>query len=104
MPEAFSYKFTTEDKPLSFDFSQMLATGETISTASCSALVIDGTDASPSSLLSGSATISGTKVYQRVHNGTAGVTYRLVMTITTSASNTLVAVGDLPVTDPEDVQ
>jgi len=104
MAESFSYKFTTENKPLSFDFSQVLATGESLSTASCSVLVIDGTDASPSNLLSGGASIIGSKIYQQVHNGTAGVTYRLVATVTTSAGNTLVALGDLPVYSPDEVQ
>jgi bifunctional N-acetylglucosamine-1-phosphate-uridyltransferase/glucosamine-1-phosphate-acetyltransferase GlmU-like protein len=104
MAENFSYKFVAENKPLSFEFSEVLASGESLSTASCSVIVLDGTDASPSSLLSGSATITGTKVYQRVHNGTAGVTYRIIVTVTTSAGSTLVAVGDIPVYSPDEVQ
>ena len=48
MAEAFSYKFVTEIKPLSFDFSQVLASGETLSTSTCSVHVIDGVDANPS--------------------------------------------------------
>jgi hypothetical protein len=104
MAEAFSYKFDTENKLLSFDFALELATGETISTATSSVIVIDGTDGSASSLLSGSPTISGTKAVQRVQGGVAGVTYRLIVTITTSLSNTLVAIGDLPVTNPQSVQ
>ena len=104
MAENFSYKFVTEVKPLSFDFSQVLATGETLSTSSCSVLVIDGVDASPSNLLSGGTSIIGNKVYQQVQNGVAGVTYRLVVTVTTSAGNTLVALGDLPVYSTTEVQ
>ena len=104
MAENFSYKFVAENKPLSFEFSEVLASGESLSTASCSVIVLDGTDASPSGLLSGSATITGTKVYQRVHNGTAGVTYRIIVTVTTSAGSTLVAVGDIPVYSPDEVQ
>ena len=104
MAENFSYKFVTEIKPLSFDFSQVLATGETLSTASCSVLVIDGVDANPSNLLSSGASIVGSKVYQQVQNGVAGVTYRLVVTVTTSAGSTLVALGDLPVYSTTEVQ
>jgi hypothetical protein len=104
MAENFSYKFVTEIKPLSFDFSQVLATGETLSTASCSVLVIDGVDANPSNLLSSGASIVGNKVYQQVQNGVAGVTYRLVVTVTTSAGSTLVALGDLPVYSTTEVQ
>lgn len=104
MAESFSYKFTTEVKSLSFDFSQVLASGETISTATCTVVVIDGTDPTPSNILSGGTTIIGFKVYQQVQNGVAGVTYRLVATITTSAGNTLVALGDLPVYSTTEVQ
>ena len=104
MAEAFSYKFVAEIKPLSFDFSQVLASGETLSTASCSVLVIDGVDASPSSLLSGGTSIIGSKVYQQVQSGVAGVTYRLVVTVTTSSGSTLVALGDLPVYSTTEVQ
>jgi len=104
MAESFSYKFTTEVKSLSFDFSQVLASGETISTATCTVVVIDGTDTNPSNILSGGTTIIGFKVYQQVQNGVAGVTYRLVATITTSVGNTLVALGDLPVYSTTEVQ
>lgn len=104
MAESFSYKFTTEVKSLSFDFSQVLASGETISTATCTVVVIDGTDLTPSNILSGGTTIIGFKVYQQVQNGVAGVTYRLVATITTSVGNTLVALGDLPVYSTTEVQ
>jgi hypothetical protein len=100
MAEAFTYKLTTESELFSFDFSQVLAASETISTASCSVLVMDGTDANASAILSGSATVSGSKANQRVQNGVSEVTYRLVMTITTSASNTYTAVGDIPVYAP----
>ena len=52
MAESFSYKITTEVKSLSFDFSQVLASGETLSTSTCTVIVVDGTDATPSNLLS----------------------------------------------------
>jgi hypothetical protein len=100
MAEAFTYKLTTESELFSFDFSQVLSPTETISTASCSVLVMDGTDTNPNAILSGGATISGSKANQRVKDGISEVTYRLVMTITTSATNTYTAVGDIPVYDP----
>jgi hypothetical protein len=104
MAESFSYKFTGETKPLSFDFSQVLASSETLSTAACTVVVIDGTDANPSNILSGGASIIGSKIYQLVQSGVAGVTYRLVATVTTSAGNTLIALGDLPVYSTTEVQ
>lgn len=97
MAEAFSYKLTTENELFSFDFSQVLAVGETLSTATCTVIVKDGTDPTPSSILYGSAVITGAKANQRILGGVSEVTYRLIMTVTTSLSNTFTAVGDLPV-------
>jgi hypothetical protein len=104
MAEIFSYKLVAESKPLAFDFIGVLASDETLSTSSCSAIVINGVDPSPSAILSGSSTIVGTKVLQRIVGGVSGVTYRLVATVTTSAGNTLLAIGDLPVYSPDKVQ
>lgn len=80
-----------------FDFISLLAIGETLSTASVAATVYSGTDSSPSSVISGSASISGTKVTQLITGGTLGVTYTLVCTVTTSASQTLTLMGFLAV-------
>ena len=100
MADYFSYKLTTENEAFSFDFSQVLASGETISSANCTVQVIIGTDPNPTAILSGGATYLGTKTFQRVLGGISEVTYRLVMTITTSLGNTYTAVGDIPVFDP----
>lgn len=72
-----------------FDFTSLLAVGETLSTASTTASVYSGTDASPSSIINGSASISGAKVTQSITGGTLGVLYELLCTVTTSASQTL---------------
>ena len=72
-----------------FDFISRLAVGETISSASTSAAVYSGTDAAPSGLVSGSASISGTQVTQALTAGTVGVVYMLTCTALTSASQTL---------------
>lgn len=97
MADAFSYKITTESELYSFDFSQVLTTGETISTASSQMLVMNGVDASPNAMLAGAPVISDSVVSQRLEDGLSGVTYRLVVTVNTSASNTYVGVGDLTV-------
>lgn len=99
----FSYKLTTENELFTFDFSPILRSGETISTASCSVEVKDGEDPNPNAILSGSAQISGGLVVQRVFGGVNGVTYRLVMTVTTSLTNVYTLVGDLPVYTPIEV-
>ena len=98
----FSYKLTTESELFSFDFNPVLGTGETISTATCTAITLQGTDVAPSAILSGSPVVSLGKATQRVTGGVADNTYRLIMTVTTSASNTYTCTGDIPVYDPSE--
>jgi len=97
MAESFSYKITTESELFSFDFSQVLAPSETISSAACTATVMNGTDSNPSNIIVGTPVIANKIASQRIANGVSEVTYRLQMTITTSTSNTYVGVGDLTV-------
>jgi len=83
-------------KTYTFDFSDELAIGETISTQAVTATVYSGTDASPSSLISGSASASGAVVSQNITTvsvGVVGVIYELLCSITTSASQTLKKIG-----------
>jgi hypothetical protein len=80
-----------------FNFISRLASSETISTAAVAAIVYSGTDASPASLISGTATISGQTVTQAVTGGVLGVVYKLTCTITTSLSQTLSVTGLLAV-------
>lgn len=88
-------RITLEAKPSGetcteiFDFTSRLALAETISTATVTAAVYSGTDASPSAVVSGSASISGAQVSQKLTAGTLGVTYLLTCTVTTSTSQTL---------------
>ena len=95
MAESFSYKITTESELFTFDFSQVLSPSETISTATCAVIVMNGDDPNPSSIIVGAAVISGQTASQRIANGVNDVTYRLSMTVTTSQGNTYVGVGDL---------
>ena len=81
-----------------FDFSSRLAVGETISSASTTATVYSGTDANPSAILNALTTISGGKVTQGVIGGTLGVTYKLVCTVHTSASQILQLTAMLVIT------
>jgi len=80
-----------ETRQFSMDFSSLLGTSETIST---SAVTV-----SPSGLTTGSTSVSGSKVLFNIVGGTHGVRYRLEVTITTSASATLVGDGILRVSD-----
>jgi hypothetical protein len=99
MANSFTYKVTNESEIFSFDYSLVLDPAETIDSASCAVIVMNGTDPNPTAILDGAAVISGGKVLQRVYQGISEVTYRLVMTANTSYSNIYDAIGDLPVYD-----
>lgn len=92
----FQGKLQGETISVKFDFSSQLASGETISTQVVVATVYSGTDASPSAIVSGSASASGNVVSQAITAGTVGVVYELRCTITTSASQTLQLTGYFP--------
>lgn len=72
-----------------WDFISLLKASETISTATVTATVYSGTDASPNAIISGAASFSGTVVSQKVTGGVLGVIYELLCTITTSLGQTL---------------
>ena len=82
-------KHSGETRTEIFDFASKLALAETISTATTTATVYSGTDATPSSVISGSASISGTQVSQKLTDGTVGVIYIITCAITTSAGQSL---------------
>lgn len=91
-------KLAGDIKNYTFDFSGLLAVGETISTQSVAAGVYSGTDATPSAIISGAASASGAVVTQKITGGTVGVIYELTCTITTSTGETLLLSGLLAVT------
>jgi hypothetical protein len=103
MSTSFSYKITTENEQFTFDFSPIMASAETISSATCAVEVVSGTDSSPSSILVGTPTVSGQQVAQRISGGLDGVIYRIEMTATTSLTNVYTIVADLPVLSPLNV-
>jgi hypothetical protein len=78
-----------ETRRETFDFSSRLASGETLTGASGSASVYSGTDASPSALLQGSASVSGALAYVTLTGGVVGVLYEILCTATTSAGQVL---------------
>ena len=82
-------KLAGETRNYAFDFASGLASGETISTKVVTATVYSGTDASPSSIVSGAASSSGSVVTQAITGGVVGVIYELLCTITTSTGQTL---------------
>lgn len=93
----FDAKVSSVDGSATFSFSDELAVGESLSSASVTATIYSGTDATPSGLLNGPATKSGGQVTQLLTGGVVGVVYLLTCTGLTSASETLVREGYLAV-------
>ena len=82
-------KLLGETRFETFDFISQLAAAETISSASVTATVYSGVDASPSGIISGSAAISGTQVKQLLTGGVLGVTYNILCAAVTNTGETL---------------
>ena len=97
--DTFAPKRVDEDWVITFNFIDRMASSETISTATVTATVHSGTDASPENIVSGSTTTSGQKVTQLIVDGTDGVTYKLQCAITTSNSQKLHIIGLLEITN-----
>jgi len=95
--QEFQSKTTDETKQLTFDYSSDLGAGETITSTAVSCSVWSGTDPSPTSLVSGSATISGSLVLQLITGGLAGVIYFVRCLATTNAGQVLPKGGYLAV-------
>lgn len=81
-------KKAAELGPVVFDFTNVLASGETITGQSVTVTVYSGVDSNPSGILSGVATASNKTVSQKIATAVTGVIYSLLCVITTSAANT----------------
>jgi hypothetical protein len=90
-------KKVEETSVVTFDFTSRLNVGATISTQVVTSEVYSGVDASPSAMISGSASASGTVVTQLITGGVLGVLYLLECVITTSDGQTLSLNGFLAV-------
>lgn len=97
MAEAFTYKITTESELFTFDFNPVLQVGESITSATSTAIVMNGVDLNPTAILINSPTWASGKVNQRIAGGISEVTYRIEVTAITNQGNTYVCVGDLPI-------
>jgi hypothetical protein len=81
-----------ESRLLGIDFELVLETGEALD-------AVSGVTGSPSGLTIGSGSIDGTEVRFRVSGGVHNRNYRLAVTVTTDAGNTLVGDAVLEVRD-----
>jgi hypothetical protein len=75
-------KQPAETRKLEFDASKSLVTGDSI--LSVAAAMWDGDTDVSATMISGSSTISGTKIYTTITGGTDGTTYWLRLRITTT--------------------
>ena len=81
------FKQSSEQYPIAVDFSEVLATGETITAKDVSAIVFIGTAGTATSTVIASSAISSDNVNVTVKAGTSGLTYKITVKITTSALN-----------------
>lgn len=93
----FTGKRVGETITIGFDLEELLVTGETINTAVFTATVHSGSDPSPSSLISGGASIVGSEVSQKITGGVDGVVYEIRATVGTSLSHTFIEVARIKV-------
>ena len=94
----FDAKAVGETQPYIVNFSDRLQFGEAINGAAVTVSVFSGTDASPTSMLSGATSYdSAGNVTRVLTGGVAGVTYNIVFTVTGTSSHNYVKVGQLSV-------
>lgn len=90
----WSPKVPSAKEFFTMDFLRNLAAGDSILSATCTASVLEGTDATPSSILLNAPIINGTNVSQEIQAGMLGVRYLLTFTATTLLGETIPLVGD----------
>ena len=93
----FPPKRLSETKIYQFNFLSDLGPTEYVSSAAVAVTVYSGVDPSPSSLLSGITSESGSIVSQQILGGISGVIYELSCSATTSLSQILTHVAYLAV-------
>jgi len=90
-------KQPAEKRKFSMDFSQLLATGEILT--SISSVTSEKIDGSASDLTITGTTINGNQVEMFIEDGTTGNTYRVEITVNTNGSQILQGDGILYVSD-----
>lgn len=93
----FPRKDPGERKTHTFNLSRVLDSDETITAATWTVTVEEGTDPSPELLLYGAPSNTGQKASQRIAGGVSGCKYKLKCQVTTSKNDIVNAVGLLEV-------
>lgn len=86
----FTPKRVSETEIFTVDYTGNLADGETIVSATWSSSARNAADPSPNSMISGSASISGSQVSIKLTGGIAWVTYYPICAAVTSLGQTLI--------------
>lgn len=95
----FDPKRTTETVDYGHNFKNNVPSGDTITDQDASISVKSGTDANPDTMITASASASGTIVRQRVTGGVGGVVYCLVFQATLSGGQILEQAVEFTVSD-----
>ena len=90
----FSNKDPSEIVTLTFDFTNILAAPLTPAIVPT---VVNGSDATPSAILSGVAVVIGSTVTQKITGGLSGVSYKVVCTVNGADGSKYVLADILPV-------
>ena len=99
MAKKFSPKDDEEVYTLGFDYTELLQTSETISSATTDIELVSGvTDPDMATMLLGSNTVNGAVVSQMVCHGVAGNVYRIDCLASTSLGNKYMLNGTLAIT------
>lgn len=93
----FDAKRVGETRPYVFDYTSVLAVGETLTMATVTAAVYSGTDPTISPFLNGAPAVVTPKVTQSITAGLVGVTYKLDCAATTSLGNVFVITAFLTI-------
>jgi hypothetical protein len=86
----FTPKRVSESEIFAVDYTALLGEGETITSAVWTNSVKSGADANPGAMISGTASIEGSLVMQKLAGGVAGVSYWPICTAVTSMGQTIV--------------
>jgi hypothetical protein len=96
---SFSTRHPSESYPLGLDFAALLSTGETVTSGTVTASVVEGTDASVATRFTGAVAIDGAIVKRRFTGGVAGVLYLVTAVAQTDAGNTFESCAYLQIED-----
>lgn len=97
--QAFPDKAPGEAKILTFDFTNEVADGATLSGPTIAKSLIAGSDTGAATLTVGAASVSGALVSALVSAGTDGNTYKLLATVSASNGETHQLAASMIVSD-----